>query len=115
MAISEAESGTKTTNATPNTEETLNATDPDTTDGVYQFMLDLNDLAAGETLTVRVYEKVISSGTQRVCFYDIITGDMPANDEIWVSPAIVLLHGWKFTLSVNAASVIVPWSIRKIA
>jgi len=115
MAISEAENGTKTTSATPNTEERLNTTDGDTTDGVYQFYLDLNDLAADETVTIRIYEKIISGGTMRVVLYDILTGDMPANDEGWVSPALVLMHGWKITLSVNAASVVIPWSIRKIA
>jgi hypothetical protein len=115
MAITEAESGTITTSGTPNTEERLNTTDGDTTDGVYQFFLDLNDLAANETLTVRVYEKIISSGTMRVIFYDVITGDMAANDEGWVSPSLILMHGWKITTSVNAASVSIPWSIRKVA
>lgn len=115
MAITEHEAGTKTTNATPNTEETLQTTDPNTTDGVFQFFLDLNDLAANEVLTIRVYEKIISSGTTRVIFRDAIAGVLGADDQGWVSPAIVLLHGWKFTLSCSGASAVVPWSIRKVA
>lgn len=114
MAISEAETGTKSTTGS-GTEDRLNTTDGDTTDGIYQFFLDLTDLQATETIIIRVYEKVVSAGTMRVVFRDSIAGALASDDYGWVSPAIVLMHGWKITIATNAAAVSIPWSIRKVA
>jgi hypothetical protein len=93
------------------TEHTLVSTD--TTAGVYQVFLDLDDLAATETLIVRIKEKVQnSSGTQRVAWQQSdILGPMGA-EKIWVSPALMLLNGWAVSIESNNTPVI-PWSVRK--
>lgn len=113
MPITEHESGTKSTTAT--TEHTLQTTSPNTTLGVFQFFLDLNALTAGTTLKIRVKEKTISGGTIRTVFRDFVTGVLAVDDYGWVSPSIVLVNGWDFTIECSASSISIPWSIRKVA
>lgn len=113
MAISAHEDGTKST--TSATEHTLNTTTPETTDGVFQFFLDCNGLTSGTTLKVRVKEKCLSGGTQRTIFRADLKGVLATDDIMWVSPALILLHGWDFTIECSASSISIPWSIRKVA
>jgi hypothetical protein len=111
MAISEAYSGTQT--ATVGTEHTLNTTTPETTDGVYQFYVDVANMALGDELEIRIKEKVISSGTQREVFY---AKRSHAQTRPFVSPTFILLHGWDFTIKQTAGTGrSFPWSIRKVA
>lgn len=114
MAISEAYSGTQS--ATITTEHVLNTTDPETTDGIYQVMVDLNAMADGDIVEIRIKEKVISSGTQRVIFTATLADAQNADDVIFVSPAIVLMHGWAVTLKqTTGTGRSFPWSIRRVA
>ncbi len=114
MAISEAYSGTQT--ATINTEHTLNTTTPETTDGIYQLFVDVNAMAAGDTLELRIKEKVISSGTIRTVFVSTLVGAQNADSHAWCSPSMILLHGWDMTLKQTAGTGrAFPWSIRKVA
>ena len=114
MAISEAYSGTQT--ATINTEHVLNTSTPETTDGIYQLFVDLNAMAAGDTLELRIKEKVISSGTIRTIFVATLVGAQGADSAAWVSPSMILLHGWDMTLKQTAGTGrAFPWSIRKVA
>ena len=119
MAISEAYSGTE---AVGTTEHSLTAdaaysgATPITTDGVYQVFLDVSDMVAEDVLQIRIYEKCRSGDTQRVV-YQAILGGVQAQP-IWVSPSLVLMHGWDVTLdkldgSGNTATIL--WSIRSVA
>ena len=87
--------------------------DADTTDGVFQVFLDLSDMIAGDQLQVRIYEKVRSGDTQRIVYEAILTGAQA--QPIWVSPSLVLLHGWDVTLDALAGTITVNWSIRQVS
>lgn len=114
MAISEAYAGTEAVGATEWSMTTDTAgPDVDTTDGVYQIFLDLVDMVAGDELQIRIYEKVGSASTQRIVYQCNLVG--PQSPPIWVSPSLILLHGWDGTLKAIAGTITVDWSIRKIA
>lgn len=116
MAITEAYSGTGaigTTEFSAPNNANYSAGSAITTDGVYQVFLDVSDMVAGDQLQIRVYEKVRSADTQRVVYESILSG---AQADIWVSPSLILLHGWDVTLDTLAGtSITVNWSIRQVA
>ena len=113
MAISEAYSGTASISTTefscPNNSTTLT---PVTADGVYQVFLDTSDMVEGDQLQIRIYEKCRSADTQRIIYEAVLTDTMAAT---WVSPSLILLHGWDLTLDALAGTITVNWSIRQVA
>ena len=115
MAITEAYSGSAAIGTTefsaPNNSTTLT---PITVDGVYQVFLDVSDMVAGDQLQIRIYEKCLSSdATNKVIYESVLSG---AQADLWVSPSLILLHGWDVTLDTLAGtSITVNWSIRKVA
>ncbi len=114
MAISEAFAGTEAVSTTEHSITTDTAgPDVQTDDGVYQVFLDVSDMVAGDILQIRCYEKVQAADTQRVVFESILKNAQA--EPIWVSPSLVLLHGWDFTLDALAGTITVTWSVRKIA
>jgi hypothetical protein len=114
MAIAELYSGTEAVGATEWSCTTdTSGPDVDTTDGVFQVFLDLSDMIAGDQLQIRVYEKVRSSSTQRIVYQAILTGAQP--EPVWVSPSLILMHGWDVTLDALAGTITVDWSIRQVA
>jgi len=114
MAIAELYSGTEAVGATEHSCTTdTSGPDADTTDGVFQVFLDVSDMVAGDQLQVRIYEKVRSGDTQRVVYEAILTGAQA--QPIWVSPSLVLLHGWDVTLDALAGTITVNWSIRQVS
>lgn len=113
MAITELYSGTEAISTTEWSLTTDTAgPDVDTTDGIFQVFLDLSDMIAGDQLQIRVYEKVRSGDTQRVVYESILTGAQA--QPIWVSPSLVLLHGWDVTLDALAGTITCLWSIRQV-
>jgi hypothetical protein len=111
--VTEAYSGTEAIGATEHSMTTDTAgPDVDTTDGVFQAFLDLSDMVAGDQLQFRIYEKATSGGTQRVVYESIVTG--PQAEPIWVSPTLILMHGWDMTLDALAGTITVNWSIRQV-
>lgn len=115
MAISQAFSGTETVSTTEHSLTTDTAgPDVDTTDGIFQCFLDLSGLAAGDIFVFKVYEKVLSSSTQRVCYEVTFNGVQGA--PVWVSPSLILLHGWDMTLDkISGTDRAIDWSIRSVA
>ena len=113
MAISEAYSGTASISTTefscPNNSTTLT---PVTADGVYQVFLDTSDMVEGDQLQIRLYEKCRSADTQRIIYEAVLTDTMAVT---WVSPSLILLHGWDLTLDALAGTITVNWSIRQVA
>lgn len=112
MAISEHASGTQA--VTLGTEHFL-GTDPDTTDGAFQFVVDTSVLGQGDTLEIRVYEAALSSDvvSQQV-FVAVLTNEQ--NDGLWMSPALLLLHRWRFSIKQTTGTArSFKWSIRKVA
>lgn len=115
MAVTEAFSGsaTMTTNALS---LTTNTTGPDTetSDGVFQLFLDVSAMASGDEYKIEFYEKVRSADSQRLFW--AITLMHVQSPPIFVSPAMILLHGWDMTVDkIAGTDRTMTWSIRKIA
>lgn len=114
MAITELYTGTEAVSTTEHSCTTDTAgPDADTTDGVFQVFLDVSDMIAGDELQIRVYEKVRSGDTQRVVYQATLAGAQ--SEPIWVSPSLILMHGWDVTLDAIAGTITVNWSIRQVA
>ncbi len=116
MAISVAFSGSETVTTTEHSLTTDTAgPDVETSDGVFQAFINLGGMETGDELQLRVYEKVGSGSTQRIVWEHIIR-NLPGANERWVSPALMLLHGWDITADAIAGVTIpISWSIRKVA
>jgi len=115
MAISEAfqNSGTITTTEHFLASNSTTKTDQ-TDDGVYQCFLELSNLVAGDEYRIRVYERISSGGTARVVMEWVVAGAQ--SEPNWVTPSLILLHGWEFSLQKLAGTDrSIAWSIRKIA
>jgi hypothetical protein len=114
MPISEAYSGAKDVSATEwsltNNSSSVGSV---TTDGVYQFFIDLSDMVSGDILEIRVYEKARSGDTQRLIYNTSFTGTMV--DPLWASPSLILMHGWDATVNATVGTINVTWSIRQVA
>jgi hypothetical protein len=117
MAITEAFANTQSVTATEHSlprDATYSSASPQTDDGVYQCFLDVNAIAFGDEFQFRVYEKVQSTDTQRIVYEAIIAG--PQSTPIFVTPSLVLLHGWDMTLlKLAGTDRTITWSIRKVA
>jgi hypothetical protein len=81
---------------------------------VFQLFLDASNLARGDAIELQCLEKVLSSGTARLV-YEVSMAN--AQDEpILVTPALTLMHGWKFQLKQTLGTArTFDWSIRRIA
>lgn len=113
MAVTQAFSGTEaisTTEWSLTTDTSYDTADAQTTAGLYQLVLDLSDMVAGDRLQIRLYEKCRSGDTQRKAEEWILTGAQ--TKPIWIGPAVMLMHGWDFTLDALAGTITVLWSIR---
>jgi hypothetical protein len=113
MAISEAYSGTETVTTTEwsltSDSAVLGAI---TDDGIYQLFLDLNAVTTADLFEVSFYEKVQSGSTQRVFWSATLSQQ---SDPLWVSPSMILLHGWEMTLiKLSGTDRSILWSIRKV-
>ena len=117
MAITEAFAGTEVVGATEWScprDASYAIGSPQTSAGVYQVFLDLNDMVAGDILRIRFYEKVQATDTQR-CFSEIILREVQSCPN-WVAPSMVLMNGWDVSLlCIAGTSITVNWSIRKVA
>ena len=84
-----------------------------TDDGIYQVFLELAAMAAGDQYRIKVKEKVTSAGTQRIVYEAVVTGAQPGP---WVSPSLILIHGWDVTMTKLAGTDrSISWSIRQVA
>ncbi len=113
MAISEPYSNTATISTTEyslvNNSTTLASI---TDDGVYQVFVDLFNLAVGDEYEIKIKEKVTSGGTQRTLYTAYQDGDI---DEPFVTPSLILLHGWDVTMKkIAGTDRLISWSIRKV-
>lgn len=115
MAITELYSGTEAVGATEWSCTTDTAgPDADTTDGVFQVFLDVSDMIAGDSLQIRIYEKCRSGDSQYQVTEAFLNGVQ--TQKLWVSPSLILMHGWDVTVKCLAGTAItVLWSIRQVA
>ncbi len=111
MAISEHSSGSQA--CTLDTEHTL--TGAESTDVIAQLWIDVNPIAAGDVLVIRVKEKCLTGGTQRLV-WEAAVGPTPPTQKMWVSPTMILLHDWDVTLEqTDGTGRTFDWSLRKVA
>ncbi len=113
MAVAQAYSGTATIGTTEWSLTTGTAgPDADTTANAWQCFLDLSAVANGDVYEWRLYEKIVSGGTQR-----LVTSARIANAQgaaHWASPVLMLIHGWDMTLvKISGTDRSITWSIRK--
>lgn len=115
MAISEAFQNSATITTTERFLASNSTTKTDQTDdGIFQLFLELNNLANGDEFRVRVYERISSGGTTRIAEEWIIANAQAS--PIWATPALILMHGWEFSLTkVAGTDRAIAWSIRKVA
>ena len=116
MAITEAFASSQavdTTEWSMPRDASYDVAQPQTGDGSYQIFLDVSDMVGADELQIRVYEKVQGAGTQRIIWQASLFG--PQNPPTWVSPTLILMHGWDVTLDAIAGTITVEWSIRKVA
>jgi hypothetical protein len=68
-----------------------------TDDGVYQLWVDpvAAAMAKGDEFLIRIYEKVLAGSTKRVVFQATLAD---AQAELFVTPTLILMHGWDMTL-----------------
>lgn len=113
--ISEYASGTETVTTTEWSLTTDTAgPDTQTDDGEYQFMIDVSALAKADVYTFKVYEKVVSGGTQRAVYTATLANAQ--SDPVWVSPKLILLHGWDATIVKTAGTDrSITFSVRRIS
>ncbi len=102
--------GSKTSDGT---EQTLNTTSPELTDGAFQLWVDLATMVNDDIVTLRIKEKVeATGGTQRLVWsatYKHIQARPAA-----VSPPLILIYGWDMTLEKEAGSnTAFPFTIRQ--
>jgi hypothetical protein len=114
MAISEHATGTRTAGTPPEASFTALGTSPDTTDGVFQFYIDCNNMANGDIIEIQLLEKVTSGGTARIVYEATLANVQ--DEPIWASPAMVLMHGWTLQMRQTLGTArTYDWSQRKIA
>ncbi len=86
--------------ATLTTEHTLHT---NTDAGTYQLHVDASNLAAGETLELKVYHKIRSTGTERLTFSGVYKGENLVEPNILSIP-VPSLHSFKATLEQNGGT-----------
>jgi hypothetical protein len=95
----------------PNDSTTLT---PQTDDGVYELNLFVQSIAAGDQFEVKIYEKILNAGTQRLKLPPFIISDVQTSALVVVTG--MLLHGWDMTVKKLAGTDrTVEWSIRKVS
>lgn len=104
------EVGSKTSDGT---EQTLNTTTPDLTDGAFQLWVDLDTMVNDDVVILRIKEKVQATGGTQRTLWEATYKHIQANKAV-VSPPVILLFGWDMTLHKTVGSnTAFPWSIRQ--
>lgn len=84
-----------------------------TGNGVYQFILDLSNMAAADQYRFKLYEKYDAAGTARLVEEWIFTNVQ--SKPLFISPSFILGAGFDFTgLRLSGADRTILWSIRKV-
>ncbi len=115
MAITQAFSGTNSAwgtewSLTNNSTVLASQASP----GVYQLFVDLTSLGAGDTYTIRIYDKVLAgSAARKVIVEHVVVG---VQSSLWAFPSLVLMHAWDMSIvGTGTTTRTIEWSIRKVA
>lgn len=108
MALVRASDGSQT--ATLDTEHTLASP---TDAGYYQLIVDLNAMAVGDIVILRVKIPARNGGTSRLAFQGIY-GPIPPGSKIAISPPIPVIDASTFTLEqTDGTGRAYPWAVIK--
>jgi hypothetical protein len=115
MPISQSHSGTATVGATeldlPSNTTTLSDLG---TDGIFQLFFDAAAMTATESYKLRIYERALAASPQRLIEEVVLSGVQ--GEALYVTPALLLMHGWTFTLQkLQGTDRSFSWSIRQVA
>lgn len=107
MSVSQVDSGTVTADGTEQTVDTIS------NGGVYVWAVDLSNMASGDSVTLRVKDKVLSGGSAVLAFEETYTGAQAVD---WVcSEPIAAAHEITFTLEQTAGTNRqYAWSTRSV-
>ena len=88
--------------------------------GVFQFVVDTVNMQQADILELRVYQMVLTGGTQRVVYYELFAGAQVADDLIKVSvPAandLTDTNALRFSLKQTAGTGRnFPWKVLQLA
>jgi len=89
-------------------------TDPEATDGAFQFVVDVSGMVRGDLVEIRVYEAALSTDTasQQVHVWPLRHAQ---TDKLFMSPVLLLLHRWRFSIKQpGGVANTFKWSIRKV-
>lgn len=115
MAVTAYASGTQS--ATVDTEHFLSS--PNVA-GTFTLHVDLHNLAAGDVVELRIYQMVLTGGTQRVAYLSRFEGAMPTDDKIAISIPIsnelTDTNSLRFSLKqTSGTGRDFPWKVLKYA
>lgn len=89
--------------------------------GTFTLHVDLNDMASGDVIEVRVYQMVLTGGTQRVCYVTRREGAQPTDDKILISVPVsnelTDANSLRFSIkqTFGTAGISLPWKVLKYA
>ncbi|MDP3909267.1 MAG: hypothetical protein Q8Q14_02660 [Gemmatimonadales bacterium] len=88
--------------------------------GTFTLHVDLNVAVAGDVFELRVYQMILTGGTQRVAYYARFEGAQPTDDKIQISVPIsnelTDTNALRFSiLQAAGTSRTVPWKVLKYA
>lgn len=84
-----------------------------TTSGIVQLVLGLQNMVAGDSYRLKIKEKVLAAGTQRDMHTQIFTGVQGTPHAIVA--AVYLVNGWDFTLTrLTGTDRSIDWSVRQM-
>ncbi len=88
--------------------------------GTFQFIVDKFNMAAGDTLELRIYSIVLTAGTLRVAYFQSYSGAQSVEDMIAISVPIsnelTDANSLRFTLKQTiGTSRNFPWKVLKFA
>src|SRR5262245_6260176 len=117
MAVTAHATGTQSTSGSIGTE--LFLTSPNVA-GTFTLHVDTNAMAAGDVLELRVYQMVLTGGTQRVAYYARYEGAQATDDMIKISVPIsnelTDTNALRFSLNQTKGSAhSYPWKVLKYA
>lgn len=89
--------------------------------GTFTFHVDTVNMVAGDTIELRIYQMILTGGTQRVAYYQRFDGAQPTNDLIKISVPIsnelTDTNSLRFSLTQSGAGTDknFPWKVLKYA
>lgn len=89
--------------------------------GTFTLHVDTNAMVAGDVIELRVYQMVLTGGTQRVAYVARYEGEQPADDKIKISVPIsnelTDANALRFSLTQKGAGTdkAFPWKVLRYA